>query len=419
MKTITPVVALALVIAACGTPASPPATMAPPTDAIAPSVPPTAENPSASQSPGETPDADVAVAAQMANLLYDLEAVREYYEDGTTAMAVQAPQTSSLSRIPVSRGKLAAPAAGRLILLENVPSEFLGPLPADGAIAAPAGACPAAANPSVAFQTAAGETVTAQVLEQLGLRTIPMEMVLMAQSDPGSLVAKMDSLVPFGDPRLASAEGWNKLLWEPLQGLQTPAKSLMDYQLWNASPELEEQINTLYFQRLQAAGAPPIVLNAFNASHKSGWYANATPTPDDALAHMDIQAVMTGSVEGTVHEERSFSIPGAGQVPVFGPQTGEGVVTWEHPSLGTLTFDVDILLDQFDEKGRAIAGTVIGLDSQNGYEVRFVFKADGSKEGTLTRGGEVVGLMTMTTDAERFENYIDVQSEKALPLPEQ
>jgi hypothetical protein len=43
---------------------------------------------------------------------------------------------------------------------------------------------------------------------------------------------------------------------------------------------------------------------------------------------------------------------------------------------------------------------------------------DGSKEGELLRGGEVVGTMTMTTDAERFENYIDLQTEQTIALPE-
>jgi len=419
LRTHTLLAVLALTIAACGAPASPPTPVAPPTDEIAPNIPPTAEISTTTQPPGETDEANLAVASQMANLLYDLEAVREYYEDGTTSMALVAPDTSSASWMPAGVTKLAASANRPFLPIVNVPTEFLAPLPASGAIAAPAGACPAAANPSVTFQTVGGTTVTPQVLEEKDLRTIPMEMVAMAQNDPGSLVATMDSLVPVGDPRLATASGWNQLLWEPLQELQTPAESLMDYQLWNASPALEEQISALYLQRLKADGAPPIVLNAFNASQKNGWYANAAPEPEDALAHMDIEAVMTGGVDGTVHEARAFSIPGAGQVPIFGPQTGEGTVTWDHPSLGTLTFEVSILLDQFDEQGRAVGGTVIGVDSQNGYEVRFVFKPDGTKEGTLTRAGEAVGLMTMTTDAERFENYIDMQTDQTLPLPEE
>jgi hypothetical protein len=219
------------------------------------------------------------------------------------------------------------------------------------------------------------------------------------------------------DMRLASAQGWNDLLWGVLKKLQKPAESLMDYQLWNASPDIEQQVADLYQARLTKLGAPPFVIAAFNASNKTGWYANAAPTPDDALAKMDIQAVMTGSVQGTVHEQRQFSIPGAGKVPTFGPQTGEGTVTWETPDLGVLTFEVNILLDKFDEQGRAIGGTVTGVDAQKGYEVHFTFLPDGTKKGELLRNGVAVGELTMTTNAEKFENYVDMQTDQTEPLP--
>jgi hypothetical protein len=223
--------------------------------------------------------------------------------------------------------------------------------------------------------------------------------------------------VQLGDQRLATADGWNQLLWDKLQAMQVPAESLMDYQLWNASSDIEQQITNQYLQRLQAAGAPPIVINAFNASNKSGWYANILPTPEDALAKMDIQAVLTGSLEGTVQEQRSFTIPGAGQTPIYGSQTGDGTVTWNHPTLGAITFNVNILLDQFDEQGRAIGGTVSAVSPETGYEIRFTFLPDGTKKGELLRGGEVVGLMTMTTNAEKFENYIDLKTNESDPMP--
>ncbi len=408
MRIICILLLLATAISACGAPASPPTSAAPPTDAQAPET----------QAPSGTGEANVEVASQMANLLYDLEAVRDYYQDGTTAMALVAPGTSTTSWLPWGGARLAAPPARPLVQIENVPSEFLTPLPPSGAIAAPAGACPAAADPSVTFHTAGGEPVTPELIAEEQLTTIPMEMVTAPQDAPESLVAAINDLVPMGDPRLATAQGWNDLLWEPLSEMQEPAESLMDYQLWNASPAIEEQVEDLYLERLAEAGAPQIVLNAFEESRSTSWYASSVPSRDDALALMDIEAVMTGSVEGTVHEQRPFSIPGAGHEPEFGPQTGEGTVTWDHPSLGTLHFEVSILLDQFDEQGRAIGGTVVGVDAERGYEIRFLFMPDGSKEGELLRDGEVVGTMTMTTDAERFENYIDLQTEETIPLPE-
>lgn len=366
--------------------------------------------------PGDTHATDVQIAAQMANNLYDLEAVQKYYNDGTTALAGVTIDTSTISSSGGYSGKLAMPVALPLFQIKNVPSEFLNPLPSSGAIAAPAGACPAAANPSVTFMTAAGNPVTPQLISDRGIQTIPTEMITVPQTDANSLITKISSLVTMGDQRLATPQGWNDMLWDQLKGLQKPAESLMDYQLWNASPEIEQQVADLYLARLKNLGAPKIVIDAYNASNKTGWYANTTPTPEDALAKMDIEAVMTGSVSGTVHEQRNFSIPGAGQTPIFGPQTGEGTVTWDAPGLGVLTFDVNILLDKFDKNGRAIGGTVDGIDAEKGYEVRFTFLEDGTKKGELLRNGEVVGLLTMTTNAEKFENYVDMQTNQTEPL---
>ena len=410
MRNISILLLIAFAVSACGAPPSPPTSAASPTAEAAPVTP--------SASDEEAADADFAVASQMANVLYDLEAIRDYYQDGTTAMALVAPDTSTASWLPWGASRMAAPLARPLVQIQNVPVEFRQPLPPSGAIAAPAGACPAAADPSVTFETAGGDSVTPALIAEQDLQTIPMEMVTIPQDSPESLVSAIEDLVPMGDPRLATADGWNELLWEPLSAMQEPAESLMDYQLWNASPEIEGQVVELYQARLEAAGAPQIVVDAFQQSRSSGWYASSVPTPDDALALMDIEAVMTGSVEGTVHEQRSFSIPGAGREPEFGPQTGDGTVAWEHPTLGTLNFEVSILLDQFDEQGRAVGGTVVGVDAERGYEIRFLFLPDGSKEGELLRDGEVVGSMTMATDAERFTNYVDLQTEESIPLPE-
>jgi hypothetical protein len=401
---------IAALLAACGTPASAPATLAPAT------AQPVTAPASTTAAPG-THAADVAVAAKMAGVFYDLNAIQKYYDDGTTALARVTLDSSAISWFPGAVHKGFARRSPGLAAVQNVPPEFLEALPASGAIAAPAGACPAAANPSVTFMTAGGDAVTPQLIATKNLQTIPSDMITVPATDPNSLFAKIDSLVKMNDTRLASAQGWNDLLWGELEKLQKPAASLMDYQLWNASQEIEQQIVDIYQARLVKLGAPAFVIAAFNASRKSGWYANTAPTPDDALAQMDIQAVMTGSVQGTVHEQRDFSIPGAGQTPVFGPQTGAGTVTWETADLGTLAFDVNILLDKFDEQGRAIGGTVTGVEAQKGYEVRFTFLPDGTKQGELLHNGNVVGPLTMTTNADQFQNYVDMQTNQPEPLP--
>jgi hypothetical protein len=402
-------------LAACGAPKPASVTQAPPTQAaVAPAATDTPVPPTAAAG---THAADVAVAAKMAGVLYDLGAVQKYYNDGTSALAQVTLDTSAVAGQVGTIGKIAMRRAMTVSPVANVPPEFLQPLPSSGAIAAPAGACPAAANPAVTFSTAGGNAVTPQLISDKNLQTIPSGMITVPATDPNSLFAKIDSLVKMNDMRLASAQGWNDLLWGELKKLQKPAESLMDYQLWNASPDIEQQVADLYQARLTKLGAPPFVVAAFNASNKTGWYANTAPTPDDALAKMDIQAVMTGSVQGTVHEQRQFSLPGAGKVPTFGPQTGEGTVTWETPDLGVLTFEVNILLDKFDEQGRAIGGTVSGVDAQKGYEVHFTFLPDGTKKGELLRNGVAVGQLTMTTNAEKFENYVDMQTDQTEPLP--
>ena len=113
---------------------------------------------------------------------------------------------------------------------------------------------------------------------------------------------------------------------------------------------------------LQGYNVPPMVIDAFNGSDKSGWYSSIQPTLKDTLARMDIVAELTGSVSGTVYERRDFSIPDTDGTPVFGTQTGEGTVTCETPE-GLMTFEVDILLDEFDAKGRAIGGNVTAVDA--------------------------------------------------------
>ncbi len=269
------------------------------------------------------------------------------------------------------------------------------------------------------FLTAGGQAVTPALLLSLKLKTIPTKMVTLPQSDPESLGALINSLsnLKRGDPRAGTAQGWNEMLWDKLKEQQQPAESLMDYQLWNASPDIEQEVADLYRTQLEEMGVPAVVLSAFDASDTTGWYANTPPTDEDALAGMDITAVMSGSVEGTVHERRDFSISGAGMTPEYGTQTGEGTVTWDAPEFGLLTFDVNINLDVFDERGHAVGGKVTGEDAANGYTVEITFKADGTREGVILRGGEVVGKLSMKVDEAQFTNYLDVDTNQSEPLP--
>jgi hypothetical protein len=132
---------------------------------------------------------------------------------------------------------------------------------------------------------------------------------------------------------------------------------------------------------------------------------------------MNIEAQMDGSIQGTVHDRRDFTIEGAGQTPEFGVQTGEGTVTWDAPGLGTLTFDVTIRLDKFDDRGHAVGGTVAGIDSEKGYTVSMTFLPDGTRKGEILRYGKPVGELSMTVDEDQFQNYLDVSTNQSEPLP--
>ncbi len=374
--------------------------------------PPTTTAPTTTPStttPAVNINANANVAIKMVGLLYELEAVQKYYDDGAMAMAT--------FQVKTTKSKNGMRAMGSI---DNIPQEFKDKLPPGGAIPAPAGACPAAAQPEVTFVTEDGEEVTPELLIEKALETVPAEYVTAAQDEANSLLAIIEDMVQMGDTRLATAEGWNELLWDKLGDLREPAESLWDYQLWNAASEIETQIADLYYERLKASGAPQIVLNAFKNSNQHGWFANQEATPGDALARMEIVAEMTGSISGTVYEHRDFSIPGAGQPPEYGPQTGEGIVTSNIPEVGDVEFSVDINLTEFDEQGRAIGGTVVAdaIDYE-GYQVIFTFKPDGSKDGVVLKDGEELGYLTMTVDHSKFENYVDIKSGTEMKIPEE
>jgi hypothetical protein len=303
----------------------------------------------------------------------------------------------------------------------KIPPEMSDKLPPDGSMAAPPGACPAAAEPREKFITKGGDVVTPDLFKQKDVVTLPSGLVNASQTDPNSLYGLMQNLVPQNDMRLASPDGWNTLLWDKLRAMQVPAESLMDYQMWTLSGGLEAEVVSTFRQSLAGQGVPQRVLDAFDQSNNTGWYAKNQPTPADALAQMDIQAKLTGTVSGTVHEWRDFSISSLGADPVFGNQEGDGTVTINIPEIGEVKCSVAILFDKFDELGRAVNGTVtatpVGIE---GYKVVFNYKPDGSKEGQIidTKSGEILGYLTMTVDADKFTNYVSIKEGTELKLPE-
>ena len=424
-----------IALAACG--GSQPATDAPSEVSGDTSSPPISNSPTKASAPTESAGStapasnglstEAALAESLTWLVGDIDAMQSVFGEGTESMVGAQITSGATAYLPYW-----SPARdGRIDFIEiswnpvglylqevavgGVPAGFTEPLSDTGQIDAPAGACPAGAKPKVAFSTAGGDVITSGLLSSKNLKTINKDyFVRMPGAEPPevSLVERMRNLVASaGDPlRLATPEGWNEVLWDEMSALQVPAQSLMDYQVWTVSPGVEAEVLAGFRGVLNSMGLPPFVVDAFNASNTSGWMSNSAPDDSDMLAKMDIEAELAGSLEGTVYETREMSVPAPGAKPVFGTQTGYGSVAYNHPTEGKIPFEVEITLDEYDDFGRAVNGTVTGTSQETGYGFGIRFKSDGTKEGDLFQEGKKVGQITMTVDAEKFHNYLNVET---------
>ncbi|OGO18817.1 MAG: hypothetical protein A2Z14_00315 [Chloroflexi bacterium RBG_16_48_8] len=221
------------------------------------------------------------------------------------------------------------------------------------------------------------------------------------------------SIVP-GDPDLTTPEGWNEKVWQPLKDTQAPMESLMDYQLWNSSDEIEDMVSSSVRERMVNMGIPDMVLNAFDQSDHDGWFASRHAEEANELAAMVIVAEFSGDLRGTIEETRTFHIPGAGKPPEFGIMTGDGTVEFEHPELGLIVLDVELEWTEWDDLGKVSGGSMSLIDQAGVYEIHITFQPDGTKEGELFVNGEYAGLVTL--DVEGTSTYLDIQQDKSFPL---
>jgi len=376
--------------------------------------------------PARSKEADLAES--LAWLVGDIDAMQSVFGQGTEAMVEASASADALAYLPpwfiAGDGETSTFDISwnpGLLTAAGIPAGFFEPLSDTGKIDAPPGACPAGAKPQVAFTTGAGEAVTSGLLASKDLRTLDKDYFVRLPDSAGPEVGLQQVMLGLvtgaGDPRrLATTEGWNEVLWDQMKALQLPARSLMDYQIWTASSAIEAEVVAGFRDKLNSLGLPSMVVDAFEESNMSGWMANSEPTSADNLARMDIEAELAGSLEGTVYETREMAIPPGGSKPTFGPQTGYGSVAYNHPTDGKIPFEVDILLDQYDDLGRAISGTVTGVSEASGYEFEIRFQDDGTKEGDLFRDGELVGQLSMTVDAERFHNYLNLETSEERQL---
>jgi hypothetical protein len=344
-----------------------------------------------------------AVAEMAKDVFAGLSRVQSYFDQGIRDMGQFTPELD----VAIPMGALDDLLVGaRLACMKplqgrgpaNIPTGFTSPLGPSGFIDAPSGGCGAGASPSGRFNDVGGQPVTGERLAEEDVATIDFATLTGAEPEDPSLESLISEALQPGDMRLTTAEGWNEVLWEPLSEQQQPMDSLIDYQLWNTADEIETLIVESIEDRMQTMGIPEIVVEAFRQSEHHGWFASRPSAPENELASMDIIAEFDGDFSGTIEEERTFTLPSPGEMPEFGPMTGGGVLTFDHPTLGELIFDVELEWTDWDELGRVKGGEMNMVEQDGGYEIHMIFLPDGTKEGEVFMNGELVGTVEMIVE---------------------
>jgi hypothetical protein len=338
-------------------------------------------------------------------LVEDLTTVNDYFNDaGSTFGNIQAysPSTNPL-QVKKSPGLLSVPLHPAIYLLQmsgEIPSGFLDPLPDSGYIPAPDGACAVGASPSATFLDQNGEYITPALLAQKNIQVIGFDELTGGSIEGRKLEDTIRSLIKPGDMDLLTPEGWNNKVWNKLAEKQKSADSLMDYYLWSVSDQIEDEVVGEMAATLESIGLPSQVMSAFQASRTSGWYASLTPEESDQISAMEIEAVFSGRTEGTIYESREFSLPELGEMPQFGPMTGEGSVVYHDPDFGDYPFDLELDWHRWDELGRVTAGDLVFTDTEHGVVIEMTVNEDNSRVAHVFRDGVEVGIVNVNTDGE-------------------
>jgi len=350
------------------------------------------------------PASDAAIIAETLLGLFDnLDGIQAHYAEAIMGMSRAVPSVSGtrptgvrVSLTPEARTTLWTIAAAPFAqqgpppgFVPRIPSGFLAPVGPRGFVGAPGGACGAGAAAEAAFESGNGVTITSEVLEEEQISTIDFGAIVGDAEE--TLDEALGELIRPGDQRLATPEGWNEAVWEPLAELQEPAESLMDYHVWTVAGDLEDIVLADIRTQLEMMGTPEQVLTAFDESDAHGWIAGSDAEAGDRLAGMDIEAEFFGGIDGDIREERDFVLPEPGALPEFSPLVGDGTVTMEHPELGPIEFDVELEWTGWDELGRVNEGILSFVSEETGYEIFLEIEPDGTKEGDVLLNGVVIG----------------------------
>jgi len=344
-------------------------------------------------------------------LVQDLTSVNTYFNGAASSLGeIQAShRVNNLFHVSNSHGKVMALSLPGMNLLQadsQIPQGFLDPLPGSGFIPAPAGACAIGASPSASFLTQDGEKITPELLAENDIQVIGFEELTGGSIEGRQLESTITSLITPGDPDLLTPDGWNQKVWSKLAENQTYAASLMDYHLWSVSEQIEAAIVESLGARMESMGLPDQIMSAFMASQTSGWYAS--PAPEDAykISAMEIEAVFSGATEGTIYEKRDFSIPTLGEMPQFGPMSGEGSVVYHDPDYGDYPFDLEIDWTKWDELGRVTEGEIIFTDQEHDVVIELSVWEDNSRTADVFRQGIKVGVVNV--DSNGMISYQDL-----------
>jgi hypothetical protein len=329
-------------------------------------------------------------------LVQDLSTVNSYFNDAASSMGNL--QTSSGTGI--SSGITGNAGSESREGIGEVPAGFTDPLPPSGYIPAPAGACAVGASPSASFLNRNGEKITPDMIAEKNIQMIGFEELTGGSIEGRKLEETIRSLIKPGDMDLATPDGWNKKVWNKLAEKQSSAVSLMDYHLWSVSDQIETEVVLTMAATLESLGLPSQVTSAFQASRTSGWYARQAPEEEDRISAMEIEAVFSGRTEGTIYEKRDFSLPELGEMPQFGPMSGEGVVVYHDPDFGDYPFDLELDWTKWDQLGRVTAGELVFTDSEHGVVIEMTVNEDNSRVAQVYREGVEVGIVNVDSSGE-------------------
>ena len=360
---------------------------------------------------------DEAHMAQIAvEMISDLSAIQAYYDESVTGMAsFQPPSEARMSGVSsMAYAHLATLRSKQGAGGYGIPEGFLAPLGSSGYMPAPAGACAAGASPVARFSNELGEPITGDRLAEENVSVIDFSTLTGdAEGEPGLETIMREAIAP-GDTRLATPEGWNEVLWDKLASYQSPMDSLMDYHLWTISKDLETIIADSVEEQLDVMGVPQMIVDAFERSAKENWFASRPSEEGGRLGSMDIIAEFGGDLTGTIEETRTFRLPEPGGKPEFGIMTGDGVLSFEHPTMGNMTFDVELEWTSWDDMGRVNGGEMLMVRQGGGYEIHMIFRPDGTKEGTVFVDGVEAGTINMTVDGS--STYLHLEDESSFDL---